>query len=88
MKIPGAIVALLLCGALLGAPVVAQEGNAFVAGIEDLPLMGGLIEDVDAGLVFDKPEGRIVEAYATGEVSAAAVRAANCCWKPPPASCR
>ena len=75
MKIPGAIVALLLCGALLGAPVVAQEGNAFVAGIEDLPLMGDLIEDVDAGLVFDKPEGRIVEAYATGEVSAAAVRA-------------
>ncbi len=38
--------------------------------------MGGLIEDGDAGLgVPDKPEGRIVEAYATGEATASAVRA-------------
>ena len=75
MKTLGPIMALLLCSALLWTPLAAQESNVFVAGIEDLPLMGGLIEDGDAGLVFDKPEGRIVEAYATGEVTASAVRA-------------
>ncbi len=45
----------------------------FVTGIEDLPLMEGLSEDTEALLVFDKPSGRIVEAYATGAVSRAAV---------------
>jgi hypothetical protein len=75
MKTLGVMAALALCSALLWSPLAAQEGAAFVAGIEDLPLMDGLIEDVDAGLVFDKPEGRIVEAYATGVVTASAVRA-------------
>ena len=67
----------LLCGAivvLLTAPVPAQAPDkgavgGFVTGIEDLPLMAGLTEDPGAGLVFDKPAGRIVEAYATGAPS-------------------
>lgn len=75
MKTLGTMAALALCSALLWAPLAAQESNAFVIGIEDLPLMDGLIENGGAGLVFDKPEGRIVEAYATGEVNASAVRA-------------
>ena len=75
MKTPGPIAAVLLCGALLWTPLGAQEAGRFVTGIEDLPLMDGLVEDPAGGLVFDKPEGRIVEAYAAGEVSASVVRA-------------
>ncbi len=46
-----------------------------MAGVADLPLMPGLAEVPDAGVVFDKPAGRIVEAYAEGAVSRAAVTA-------------
>jgi hypothetical protein len=34
----------------------------------DVPLMAGLIEDVDQRLVFDKPEGRIVQTVVFGHV--------------------
>jgi hypothetical protein len=75
----GALVLVLLfilsaagAGAL---PDVARAGEdaAYVSGIQDLPLMPGLAEVQDAGVVFDKPSGRIVEAYAEGAVSKAAV---------------
>lgn len=49
----------------LGGPVTAGE---FLSTIEDLPLMPGLAEAHGAGLAFDKPGGRIVEAYAEGVV--------------------
>ncbi len=55
------------------APTLEATGS-FLAGLDDLPLTPGLREIKDAGVVFDKPEGRIVEAYAEGEVSAAKVR--------------
>jgi hypothetical protein len=61
---------------LLPLLVVATLARAadFVAGTEDLPLMPGL-EQVDAGsVVFDKPEGRIVEAKAHGKLARATVR--------------
>ncbi len=62
-------------GLLLLAPVpmVRAESDAFVAGVEDLPLMPGLAEVSEAGVVFDKPGGRIVEAYAEGAVGQAEV---------------
>lgn len=47
----------------------------FVAGLEDLPLMPGLSTLEDAAVVFDTPQGRIVEAFATGAVSRAAIEA-------------
>jgi len=53
---------------------LAQSPGAFVGAIEDLPLMPGLIEE-EGGMVFDSARGRIVEAFATGPVSEAAVRA-------------
>ncbi len=53
---------------------LAQGPDAFVGAIEDLPLMPGLIEE-EGGMVFDSARGRIVEAFATGPVSEAAVRA-------------
>ena len=58
------------------APAVAggEDPAAYVAGIEDLPLMAGLEEVEDAGVTFDKPAGRIVEAYAHGAVDRTEVR--------------
>jgi hypothetical protein len=55
--------------------VSAGEHVDFVAGIDDLPLMQGLAEVPEAGVVFDKPSGRIVEAYAEGAVARAGVAA-------------
>ncbi len=61
--------------AQVAAQEAAGEAAAFMAGVADLPLMPGLAEVPDAGVVFDKPAGRIVEAYAQGAVSRAAVTA-------------
>ena len=67
---------LLALGALPGIPGSARAQNVgYVANVEDLPLMPGLSEIAGAGLVFDKPEGRIVEAYARGSLTPEAVLA-------------
>ena len=42
---------------------------AFLGTIEDLPLMPGLTEAVDAGMAFESPSGRIAEAHASGPVT-------------------
>jgi hypothetical protein len=57
----------------LAAAVAGAE--EFVAGTEDVPLMPGLIFVTGSDLVFDKPEGRIVEAQAQGALSRAKVQA-------------
>lgn len=59
---------------LLAAPAVAQ-GPAYLEDVDDLPLAPGLVEDPAARVAFDKPEGRIVQAAASGRVDAADVRA-------------
>jgi hypothetical protein len=59
---------------LLAAALPALAADAFLKAAADLPLMPGLAEVEGAGVLFDKPDGRIVEAYAFGEVAAAAVR--------------
>ena len=79
-RLAGLAVACLLAlsahGAQGPAPAaLAEEAVVFMAGVADLPLMPGLAEVPDAGVVFDKPAGRIVEAYAQGAVSRAAVTA-------------
>lgn len=51
------------------------EAPAFLAGIEDVPLAPGLSERPGAGMVFDSPQGRIVEAVAAGASTAESVRA-------------
>ncbi len=77
-----AAVLVAVCGSVswLSAPwfpAVAQETQseavAYVAGVADLPLMPGLTEVAGAGVVFDKPSGRIVETYVQGEVARDAV---------------
>jgi len=61
----------LLIAALGVAPARAQQ---FVPGTEDVPLMRELAPVKDSDLVFDKPEGRIIEASARGKVTKSAVR--------------
>lgn len=51
--------------------VLAGEG--FVAELDDVPLLAGLTEQPGTGLVFDKPDGRLVESYASGPLKPAAV---------------
>lgn len=65
-------IAFLLCVLL---PLAAACADAFVPGTEDVPLMPGLTPVAGSAVVFDKPEGRIVEAQAAGKVTRAAVRA-------------
>lgn len=59
---------------LAAAPAVAWAADAFVAGTEDVPLMPELQPVDGSALVFDKPQGRIVEAQAKGPVSRGKVR--------------
>jgi hypothetical protein len=69
---------LLAASLLLGGAAQAADDEprqAFVGGLEDLPLMEGLAEDRAAALVFDKPDGRLVDAYAFGPVEPEAVAA-------------
>ncbi len=60
-----------IAGAFLAAVLVVglARADGFLSGFEDVPLMPGLTADEEAGLVFDSPAGRIVEAYAVGEVA-------------------
>ncbi|HVJ53908.1 MAG TPA: hypothetical protein VM689_15675 [Aliidongia sp.] len=67
---------LILALAVIALPLAASaEKPGWVPGTEDVPLMPGLAPTDDAGLVFDKPQGRIVEASAHGPVSRHAVLA-------------
>lgn len=63
---------LTLIGPALIGPAVAAD--VFLDGFGDLPVMQGLSPVKDAGVVFDTPSGRIVEAYAAGAVTRAKVR--------------
>src|SRR5471030_2247674 len=67
-----AAIAAILCTMLAAAPLAAQE-SGFLAGTEDVPLLKGLSTDPATLVVFDKPQGRIVEVEAQGAVSRAAV---------------
>ena len=57
--------------AVFAGGAVADSG--YLADVDDLPLPPGLSEDDSARMVFDKPEGRIVEAQATGSGTPAGV---------------
>jgi hypothetical protein len=59
---------LLVCLAL-ALPGALAAAESFVTGTEDVPLMPGLALVDGAGMVFDTPQGRIVEAYAEGKAS-------------------
>jgi hypothetical protein len=50
----------------LAGPIMALA--AFFAAVEDMPIMPGLTEAPEASTLFDKPEGRIVQLVAAGQV--------------------
>jgi hypothetical protein len=88
---PHNLLAVLGLAVLLAGPLdtgVLAADPEYLAAVADLPLPPGLVEDVGAGISFDKPEGRIVEALARGAVAktdvAAFYRAAlpGLGWKP------
>jgi hypothetical protein len=58
---------------LTACGIEGARAAAFVEGTEDVPLMPGLAMVEGAGTVFDSPQGRIVEAYAKGNVARDAV---------------
>jgi hypothetical protein len=59
----------------IGGVAFAEEGaSSYLDAIEDMPLMDGLHETGEGGIVFDKPNGRIVRSVAEGKVSAREVR--------------
>lgn len=74
LMLAAAAVAFLVAGDMPGTDRV-RAADAFVSAIDDLPLMPGLVEDPDAAMVFDSPTGRIVEAFAQGNVRAREVLA-------------
>src|SRR5215472_5335669 len=55
------------------ASSLALAADAFVPGVDDLPLMPGLSVLSGQDVVFDAPGGRVVEAWAEGRVSREAV---------------
>jgi hypothetical protein len=67
-----ALVALVAVMALIAT--MASSDERFIAGLEDLPLMAGLHEVREVTIVFDKPDGRIVEATALGAVTVGEVQ--------------
>ncbi|MGB0749537.1 MAG: hypothetical protein ACPGO3_12405 [Magnetospiraceae bacterium] len=62
------IFALFFAVALFGR-AGAMDAQAFVPGIEDLPLMDGLMADPEAVVIFETTDGRIVETEAHGRPS-------------------
>lgn len=84
-----ALAALLLAGPAVagpgGLPYSVNPANAaeaarfvpglFVPGLGDVPAMPGLAATGEEPLVFDKPDGRIVQAVLTGRVDRKAVTA-------------
>ena len=64
------LAAVLLVSSFIGA---AKAADVFVSGFEDLPLMNGLTQIQQESVLFDTPQGRIVQASATGMVTREAV---------------
>ncbi len=60
----------MFCLLVSGAPA----GERFVPGFEALPLMAGLAIEPGSAMEFDKPDGRIVEAAAVGDLPEAHIR--------------
>ncbi|WP_460019384.1 hypothetical protein [Magnetospira thiophila] len=61
---------ILWIGLLLWSATAGAQDGAFLSILEDVPLMSGLSEALDAGMVFDSPQGRLAETTATGAVTA------------------
>lgn len=83
-RLIGLVLVMVLVVVLVAVPgifptQVQGQGNnesgevSYFEDIADLPLAPGLTEQADRGLTFDKPDGRIIEAMAAGDVAPEAV---------------
>jgi len=70
LRIASTVIVLL---ALAGATTPPTGAADFFELLEDVPVMPGLQPVADAGIEFDTPSGRIVEAYAIGATNRKAV---------------
>ncbi|MCZ4280981.1 hypothetical protein O4H49_09350 [Kiloniella laminariae] len=68
----------LSSGAFRVGDVLAATAEEFTAGFftgsDGVPVMPGMEEMPEMGMVFDKPEGRIVEGFASGLVNEKEIR--------------
>ncbi len=55
--------------------VTAQQAVRFLSVMEEMPLMPGLMEVTDEAVTFDGPSGRIIQAFAAGNLQVDEVRA-------------
>ncbi len=67
-KIASLVVAAILFVGVSGAPSQVNAADSFVYGFEDLPLMEPLSQVAGSSVLFDTPQGRIVQATATGSI--------------------
>ncbi|HEX6977803.1 MAG TPA: hypothetical protein VF342_00755 [Alphaproteobacteria bacterium] len=74
LRVLSHLLSLVVLGAYVAMSGMAVAADRFVIGIEDMPLMPGLVVLADRGVVFDAPAGRIIEAYAEGAVARDSVR--------------
>ncbi len=59
---------------VLSIQIVWAAEGAFFTGSDGVPIVPGMEEMPDLGIVFDKPEGRIVEGFASGYLDQADIR--------------
>lgn len=68
-RLPALVALSLLASGAAGAGAT-EKATVFLPGFPDVPLMQGLDVDEGGTVVFDKPDGRILEASAAGPVAA------------------
>jgi len=73
MSFQRTILAALAASLIFALGSIAWAGEAYLTELEDLPLAPGLTEQ-QGGMLFESPTGRIVEATASGELTAAQVQ--------------
>lgn len=70
------LIRLFIICLMLAAPAMAMANSdaalrpVFSSVMSDLPIMPGLTEDTNSAIIFDKPDGRIIETRATGALPA------------------
>ena len=65
-------------GVLICAILITENSNTapkFIPGVNGLPLVTGLVLMPGRHIIFDTPEGRIIEAFADGKISPANILA-------------
>ncbi len=66
------LIAVLMAAVGLLATVAGAEEPPKLENLVGIPVMAGLVEDLDQRIIFDKPEGRIIHVVLKGDVSSQA----------------